>query len=890
MRLSSLSLAVAVAFLGLSTAHAAQGPSVSAPEAAARIEQARALGFDQVEFSAQGRNSIMIKNAGVSRAVRAAALRARNVDEVGALLRGALAQTLNLSAGHDVQLDQFNELADGRKYYRMTQTYRGIPVIGDNITVQTDAAGTVEAVFGSGIAIGNLETGSRTNGIDTIKAATNAALQVDGVFLGSRSNIVFDVQPHLVVYALFGREPTLAWEATVRVDGANRPFASRIFADASSGALLNNITLITHAINRRVYDVANGCVNDTGSTITFPSGTTLKVSEGGSTAGQIQQVVAAYYQLGAVYWYFKNNFGRDSYDNAGGMMSGYVRTKFQSESCAGGNNAFWYNRMMVMGAGGTDFHDLSQSRDVTFHEIGHGVTEYTSNLIYQKEPGGLNEASSDIWGAAIEAWTNSFSGDPSASTPINYVPNAATWTIGEGLSVSNGDPLRWMNDPARDNYSADEYSDYTSRWGSCSPSSSNDQCGVHGSSGIANLAFYLMSQGGTHPRGATSVNVTAIGIAKAARYVYETHSSGSLSSSASFSQFRNAMQARARANANGGLCDEVRIAQAWSAVEVTGLAPQNANACGGGTNAAPVANFSASASGLTVTFTDSSTDSDGTIASRSWNFGDGTTSTATNPSKTYAAAGTYSVSLTVTDNAGSTNTKTGSVTVSSGGGGNVLTNGVAKTGLSVAQGASLSFTMTVPAGATNLKFVTSGGTGDADLYAKFNSAASSSSYDCKSEGSTTAETCTIATAQAGTYYVTVYGYSASSNFSLTGSYTAGGSGGTQTYSNTTDFAIGDNTTVDSPITVSGRTGNAPTNASVTVAIVHTYQGDLKVDLVAPDGTLYNIHNRTGGGTDNINKTVTLNLSSEALNGTWKLRVNDNGAGDTGRIDSWSITF
>jgi subtilisin family serine protease len=112
----------------------------------------------------------------------------------------------------------------------------------------------------------------------------------------------------------------------------------------------------------------------------------------------------------------------------------------------------------------------------------------------------------------------------------------------------------------------------------------------------------------------------------------------------------------------------------------------------------------------------------------------------------------------------------------------------------------------------------------------------------------------------------------------------------QTYTNTTDYAINDNSTVESPITVSGRTGNAPTNASVTVAIVHTYQGDLKVDLVAPDGSLYNIHNRTGGGTDNINKTVTFNLSSEPLNGTWKLRVNDNANLDTGRIDSWSVTF
>jgi serine protease len=124
---------------------------------------------------------------------------------------------------------------------------------------------------------------------------------------------------------------------------------------------------------------------------------------------------------------------------------------------------------------------------------------------------------------------------------------------------------------------------------------------------------------------------------------------------------------------------------------------------------------------------------------------------------------------------------------------------------------------------------------------------------------------------------------------------AGGGGttppaGVQTYTNTADFAIRDNSTVDSPITVSGRTGNAPSNASVSVAILHTYQGDLKVDLVAPDGSLYNIHNRTGTGTDNLNKTVTFNLSSETLNGTWRLRVNDNANADVGTIDSWSIRF
>lgn len=219
------------------------------------------------------------------------------------------------------------------------------------------------------------------------------------------------------------------------------------------------------------------------------------------------------------------------------------------------------------------------------------------------------------------------------------------------------------------------------------------------------------------------------------------------------------------------------ILDAYAAVQAAG---------GGSANVPPVANFGVTTSGLTATFTDSSTDSDGTIASRSWNFGDSSTSTSTNPSHTYAAAGTYSVSLTVTDNSGASNTKTSSVTVSGGGsgGGNVLQNGVAATGLSGATNGQLAYTMVVPAGATGLKFVTSGGTGDADLYVKFGSAPTTSSYDCRSWNTGNSETCSITTAQAGTYYVMINGYSAFSGLSLTGSYsTGGGTGGGTTLSN-----------------------------------------------------------------------------------------------------------
>ncbi|GAA1594239.1 serine protease [Streptomyces globosus] len=120
-------------------------------------------------------------------------------------------------------------------------------------------------------------------------------------------------------------------------------------------------------------------------------------------------------------------------------------------------------------------------------------------------------------------------------------------------------------------------------------------------------------------------------------------------------------------------------------------------------------------------------------------------------------------------------------------------------------------------------------------------------------------------------------------------------GGTTTppgprFENAADHAIADNATVESPVTVSGVPGSAPAALTVAVDIKHTYIGDLKVDLVAPDGTAYNLHNRSGGSADNIIRTFTVNASSETANGTWKLRVNDNANLDTGKIDSWALQF
>jgi aminopeptidase S len=112
------------------------------------------------------------------------------------------------------------------------------------------------------------------------------------------------------------------------------------------------------------------------------------------------------------------------------------------------------------------------------------------------------------------------------------------------------------------------------------------------------------------------------------------------------------------------------------------------------------------------------------------------------------------------------------------------------------------------------------------------------------------------------------------------------------FENTTDVTIGDNSTaVESPITVTGVTGNAPTALAVAVDIKHTWRGDLVIDLVAPDSSTYRLKSSSSSDSaDNVITTYTVNASTETANGTWKLRVQDVAAQDTGYIDSWKLTF
>ena len=132
-----------------------------------------------------------------------------------------------------------------------------------------------------------------------------------------------------------------------------------------------------------------------------------------------------------------------------------------------------------------------------------------------------------------------------------------------------------------------------------------------------------------------------------------------------------------------------------------------------------------------------------------------------------------------------------------------------------------------------------------------------------------------------------------SDFALSSSSTGGtGGGGTSeqfTQTRSPALAITQANTISDTITVSD-SGTA-TSVSVAVDITHTYIGDLKIDLIAPDGTTKTVHSRSGGGNDDIDQTYTPDFEGESIAGTWTLRINDNyAAADNGVLNSWTLTI
>ncbi|MGW3658811.1 M4 family metallopeptidase [Streptomyces sp. NPDC005151] len=132
----------------------------------------------------------------------------------------------------------------------------------------------------------------------------------------------------------------------------------------------------------------------------------------------------------------------------------------------------------------------------------------------------------------------------------------------------------------------------------------------------------------------------------------------------------------------------------------------------------------------------------------------------------------------------------------------------------------------------------------------------------------------------------------STNASSTATFTWNVVSVIKTFENTTDVAIPDGgAAVFSDVNVTGIAGKAPSALKVDVDIKHTWRGDLVIDLVAPDGTLYRLKgSNISDSADDVLATYTVNASKKTANGTWKLKVQDVFSGDSGFINSWKLTF
>lgn len=638
----------------------------------------------------------------------------------------------------DLFLKRVSTDARGHQYLRYGQTWNGHEVIGAEVLLFLDPEGRAYAVNSSAREGPRAAIQPRLSQEAAVRAARDAT-DARGTEAQGTGRLVY----------VRREDGPLVLAHEVRVTGtrAGLPVKDTLYVDALGGEVVLRDSDIQPLLQRAVYSAGN--------TATVPG--TLQRGEGQGSTGDAH-VDGNYEHLGTTWQCLQANFGRDSYDNAGAPLKSTVHYE------TGYVNAYWDGSLgqMVYGDGdGVEAGPLGRSLDVTVHELAHAVTDAESDLLYQNESGALNEALSDILAAHCEAWTK------------GWVVDEAVFRIGEDVwtPATPGDALRYLASPTADGSSRDYYPErYVG---------TVDSGGVHWNSGIVNLAFYLLSQGGTHPRGKTGVAVTGIGIQKAGRIFYEANAHCFTASS----DFANARACtEQKAEQLYGAAEKAAVTAAWDAVGVPGPPPCPTVVL---SNGVAVSGVAASAGSWTCAYTLSVPAGQGSLKfelsggtgdgdlhvkygaeptatshdCRPYQSGNAETCTFNNP-----AAGTWYVKVKAYSHFSGASLK-GTYTAST-----VLTNGVATAPYSGAVGSWRCWTLEVPAGRAQLVFTQAGGTGDADLYVKLGTPPTTGSYHCRPWLGGNTETCTLTSPAAGTWYACSYGYGAYSGTTLKGTY------------------------------------------------------------------------------------------------------------------------
>jgi Zn-dependent metalloprotease len=471
--------------------------------------------------------------------------------------------------------------ADGDQHVRYDRTYRQLPVLGGDFVVHLAPNGSyrgADRATTRSVSVADIKPA-----LSAPKAAGLAAGALRAANAGETLKKV-TAKPQLVVDALHGAA-RLAWRTNaVGQDSLGNPVARTVLTDARTGrqidawdsietatgdgkSLYGGTVPLETTLSGSTYQLKDPTRGNTytgdaanktdlcilGICFSRAPATLFTDADNhwgtGATADRATAAVDAQYGTNKTWDYYKSVHGRNGI--AGDGKGSYNRVHYGSNY----NNAFWDDSCFCMTYGdgdGTTFGPLV-ALDVAGHEMSHGVTSKTAALTYSGESGGLNEATSDVFGTLVEFYAGS------ASDPGDYLIGEKIVRPGFGKSA-----LRYMDQPSKDGNSADCWS------------SSVGNLDVHYSSGVANHFAYLLAEGsggkvigGVQHNGTTCNGASLAGIGKdklgaiwyRALTVYMT-------SSTNYAGARTATLNAAKDLYGAGSSEYNAVAATWSAVSV----------------------------------------------------------------------------------------------------------------------------------------------------------------------------------------------------------------------------------------------------------------------------------------------------------------------------------
>ncbi|MFI1968917.1 peptidase M4 [Streptomyces cinnamoneus] len=573
------------------------------------------------------------------------------------------AKTLGLGTSEQLVVKDVVKDVNGTVHTRYERTYEGLPVLGGDLVVDATKGGQVKTVAKANKARLAVATSAPSFAAATAERDAVKAAQAKGSQATKAERA-----PRKVVWAAQGT-PVLAYETVVgglQEDGT--PNELHVITDAKTGQKLFEFQGVKQGTGNSQY---SGTVTiGTTPSYTMTDGTrgghkTYNLNHGSSGTGTLftdsddvwgngtnsdpaTAGVDAHYGAQLTWDYYKNVHGRTGIKGDG--KGAYSRVHYGNSYV----NAFWSDDCFCMtyGDGSNNAKPLT-SIDVAAHEMTHGVTSATANLTYSGESGGLNEATSDIFAAAVEFWANN---------PTDL----GDYLVGEKIDINgNGTPLRYMDKPSKDGRSKDAW--YSGLGG----------IDVHYSSGPANHWFYLASEGsgqkeinGVKYDSPTSdgLPVTGIGRDNAAKVWFKALSQR-MQSNTNYAGARDATLWAAGELFGVGSETYNNVANAWAGIGVGSRASTGVSVTSPGdqtsiVNTAVSLQIKASSS-TTGSLTYSAT---GLPAGLSINSSTGLIS------GTPTATGTSTVTVTVKDSSGKTGTATFKWTVNTTGGGSVFEN------------------------------------------------------------------------------------------------------------------------------------------------------------------------------------------------------------------------